>query len=88
MEKVIANKKLFVALSILILSYWLLCKSIGVYKYTILGVLYEVLWFPMIAMLFLLPIINTYAIFKSKNSLVHYFNLALNLITILIVFLM
>lgn len=88
MEKVIANKKLFVALSILILSYWLLCKSIDVYKYTILGVLYEVLWFPMIAMLFLLPIINTYAIFKNKNCLVHYFNLALNLITILIVFLM
>lgn len=88
MEKVIANKKLFVALSILILSYWLLCKTIDVYKYTILGVLSEILWFPMIAMLFLLPIINTYAIFKNKISLVHYFNLALNIISILIVFLM
>ena len=88
MEKVITNKKNIIALSFLILSYWLLCKTIDVYKYTILGVLSEILWFPMIAMLFLLPIINTYAIFKSKNSLVHYFNLALNLTTILIVFLM
>lgn len=88
MEKVITNKKLIIALSILILSYWLLCKTIDVYKYTILGVLSEILWFPMIAMLFLLPIINTYAIFKNKNSLFLYFNLALNLITILIVFLM
>ena len=88
MEKVITNKKLIIALSILILSYWLLCKTIDVYKYTILGVLSEILWFPMIAMMFLLPIINTYAIFKNKNSLFLYFNLALNIITILIVFLM
>lgn len=88
MENAITNKKLFVVFSVLILSYWLLCKTIDVYKYTILGVLYEILWFPMIAMLFLLPIINTYAIFKNKNSLIHYFNLALNLITILIVFVM
>lgn len=88
MEKVITNKKLIIALSILILSYWLLCKTIDVYKYTILGVLSEIFWFPMIAMLFLLPIINTYAIFKNKNSLFLYFNLALNIITILIVFLM
>ncbi len=88
MEKLIANKKLIITLSILILSYWLLCKTIDIYKYTILGVLYEILWFPMLALLFLLPIINTYAIFKNKNSLFLYFNLALNLITILIVFLM
>jgi hypothetical protein len=88
MEKLIANKKLIIALSILILSYWLLCKTIDVYKITILGVLYEILWLPMLVLLFLLPIINTYAIFKNKNSLIHYFNLALNLITILIVFLM
>jgi hypothetical protein len=88
MEKVITNKKLIIALSILILSYWLLCKTLDVYKYTIIGVLSEILWFPMIAMLFLLPIINTYAIFKNKNSLFLYFNLALNIITILIVFLM
>lgn len=88
MEKLITNKKLFVVFNILILSYWLLCKTIDVYKYTIIGVLSEILWFPMIAMLFLLPIINTYAIFKNKNSLFLYFNLALNIITILIVFLM
>ena len=88
MKKVITNKKLIIALSILILSYWLLSKTIDVYQITIIGVLSEILWFPMIAMLFLLPIINTYAIFKNKNSLFLYFNLALNIITILIVFLM
>ena len=88
MEKLITNKKLLLALSILILSYWLLCKTIDVYKYTILGVLTEILWFPMIAMLFALPILNGYLIIKKQNSLMHYFNLALNLTTILIVFLL
>ncbi len=80
--------KFWLLFTLLSLSYWLLCKTIDVYKYTIIGVLSEILWFPMIAMLFLLPIINTYVIFKNKKSFIHYFNLALNLITILILFLM
>ena len=86
MEKLITNKKLQLAVSIFILLYWLLCKTIDVYKYSILGVLSEILWLPMVVLLFLLPIINLYAIFKNKNSLIHYLNLALNLITGFIVF--
>ena len=86
MDKAITNKKLQLAVSIFILLYWLLCKTIDVYKYAILGVLSEILWLPMVVLLFLLPIINLYAIFKNKNSLIHYLNLALNLITGFFVF--
>ena len=86
MDKVITNKKLHLAVSIFILLYWLLCKTIDVYKYAILGVLSEILWLPIVVLLFLLPIINLYAIFKNKNSLIHYLNLALNLITGFFVF--
>ena len=88
MEKLITNEKLLLALSSSMLLYWLLRKITDIYQITVLGVIYEILWLPMLALLFLLPIINTYAIFKNKNSLFLYFNLALNLITILIVFLM
>ena len=88
MEKLITNEKLLLALSSSMLLYWLLGKITDIYQITVLGVIYEILWLPMLALLFLLPIINTYAIFKNKNSLFLYFNLALNLITILIVFLM
>jgi hypothetical protein len=88
MEKLITNKKLLLVLSSSMLLYWLLGKITDVYQITVLGVLYEILWFPMLVLLFILPIINTYAIFKNKNSLIHYFNLALNLTTILIVFLL
>jgi hypothetical protein len=87
MEKLITNEKLLLALSSSMLLYWLLGKITDIYQITVLGVIYEILWLPMLALLFLLPIINTYAIFKNKNSLFLYFNLALNIITILIVFL-
>ena len=87
MEKLITNEKLLLALSSSMLLYWLLGKITNIYQITVLGVIYEILWLPMLALLFLLPIINTYAIFKNKNSLFLYFNLALNIITILIVFL-
>jgi len=87
MEKLIANKKLHFALSISMLLFWLLSKTIDVYQITFLGVLYEIIWLPMLVMLFVLPIINTYSLFKIKNSLMSYFSLALNIITIVIVFL-
>lgn len=86
MEKLITNKKLFFALSISMLLYWFLSKTIDVYQITIFGVLYEILWFPMLVFLFFLPILNAYTIFKNKNNLIPYFSLALNIITVVIVF--
>jgi hypothetical protein len=87
MEKLIPNKKILLFLSISMLIYWLLCNTIDVYKYTILGVFYEILWLPMLAMLFVLPMINTYSMLNIKNRLIHYFSLLINIITLLIVFL-
>lgn len=82
-----ANKKLHFALSSSMLLYWLLNKTIDVYQIAILGVLYEILWLPMLILFIVLPILNTYTIFKNKNNLIPYFSLALNVITIIIVFL-
>lgn len=81
------NKNPLLVLSISMLLFWLLSKTIDVYQITFLGVLYEIIWLPMLVMLFVLPIINTYSLFKIKNSLMSYFSLALNIITIVIVFL-
>ncbi len=87
MEKLITNKKLLLVLSSSMLLYWLLSKTIDVYQITIIGVLYEIIWLPMFALFIVLPILNIYIIFKNKNSLMSYFSLALNIITLLIVFL-
>jgi hypothetical protein len=84
---VFTNKNPLLVLSISMLLFWLLSKTIDVYQITFLGVLYEIIWLPMLVMLFVLPIINTYSLFKIKNSLMSYFSLALNIITIVIVFL-
>jgi hypothetical protein len=70
---VFTNKKLHLVLSSSMLLYWLLSKTIDVYNITISGVLYEMLWLPMLVMLFFLPIINTYSLFKAKNNLIPYF---------------
>ena len=80
------NKNPLLVLSISMLLFWLLSKTIDVYQITFLGVLYEIIWLPMLVMLFVLPIINIYSLFKIKNSLMSYFSLALNIITIVIVF--
>ena len=69
------------------LLYWLFSKTIDVYQITIIGVLYEIIWLPMIVMFIVLPILNTFSLFKTKNNLMSYFSLALNIITLLIVFL-
>jgi hypothetical protein len=87
MEKLITNKKLLLTISSSILLYWLLCNTIDVYKFAVLGVFYEILWLPMLILFIILPILNTYTIFKNKNNLIPYFSLALNVITIVIVFL-
>jgi hypothetical protein len=87
MEKLITNKKLLLVLSSSMLLYWLLSKTIDVYQITIIGVLYEIIWLPMLVLFIVLPILNTYSLIKNKNSLMSYFGLALNVITVLIVFL-
>ncbi len=87
MERLIANKKLLLVLSSSMLLYWLFSKTIDVYQITIIGVLYEIIWLPMIVMFIVLPILNTFSLFKTKNNLMSYFSLALNIITLLIVFL-
>ncbi|WP_353078911.1 hypothetical protein [Flavobacterium sp.] len=87
MEKLIANKKLLLVLSSSMLLYWLLSKTIDVYQITIIGVLYEIIWLPMLVLFIVLPILNTYSLIKNKNCLMSYFSLAFNVITLLIVFL-
>ena len=75
-------------LSWLITSYWLLNKIINVYAVTIVGVIYEILWLPMIVLLFVAPIFNLYIIISSNYKPVNYLILLVNCITLLLVFLL
>jgi hypothetical protein len=79
------KKQLILALSIGMLIYWFLSKVIDVYQIAIVGVFYEILWFPMMVLIVLLPILNSYFIFKEPNKLLNYISLTLNVVTFVIV---
>jgi hypothetical protein len=61
------SKILFV-LSIFILAYWSIGRSINVYQYAIVGAIYEIMWLFMLLALFGLPIIALIFLIKEKFS--------------------
>jgi hypothetical protein len=75
-------------LSWLITSYWLLDKVINVYAIAFVGVIYELLWLPMVALLFIAPVYNLYVIISSHNKVENYLILLVNFVTLLLVFLL
>jgi len=85
MKLIMIKKQLILALSIGMLIYWFLSKVIDVYQIAIVGVFYEILWFPMMVLIVLLPILNSYFIFKEPKKLLNYISLTLNVVTFVIV---
>ena len=85
MKLIMIKKQLILALSIGMLIYWFLSKVIDVYQIAIVGVFYEILWFPMMVLVVLLPILNSYFIFKEPKKLLNYISLTLNVVTFVIV---
>jgi hypothetical protein len=75
-------------LSWLITTYWLLDKVINVYAITFVGVIYELLWLPMVVLLFVAPVFNLYVIITSHNKAINYLILLVNCVTLLLVFLL
>lgn len=48
--------KLFLLSSLVVSAFWISSQIIDVYRYTVVGVIYEILWFPMIGLLAVLPV--------------------------------
>jgi len=60
-----AGKIVFI-LSIIISGYWLLSRGINIYRFALVGAIYEMLWLPALLGLFLLPIISLLMLIKEK----------------------
>ena len=60
-EKVIAYNRrrglLLAGLTIIVSIFWILGRSIDVYKYEVVGAIFEILWLPMTAMLVIVPLL-------------------------------
>jgi hypothetical protein len=53
-------------LSILSSGFWWLGQAINIYHYAAVGAIFELLWLPVVAMLFVLPIISVVMLVKEK----------------------
>jgi hypothetical protein len=75
------------ALSIIIPLTWYLGKSIDVYQFKLVGAFFEIIWLPMFAILFALPVISFVFWLKNKFSLrsLYFYSLLLSVISILLI---
>ena len=62
------SKVVFI-LSILSSGFWCLGQVMNVYRFTLVGVLYEILWLPALGVIFLLPIFSLLFLVKEKGSI-------------------
>ncbi len=62
------QSKIILVLSLLVLTYWVITSLIDVYQYPVVGAIYELLWFPLLLLFFVLPIVNLVMFVKNKFS--------------------
>ena len=62
-------KRSILYVSILVFLFWTCSRFINVYRFALVGAIFEILWLPMILMLFCLPVISCYYLFKEKFSI-------------------
>ena len=75
------TSKIVFILSIAVAGYWCLGQLINVYRFALLGAIFEMLWLPALAMLVGLPIISLIVVVKEKFT-VQSLNIYSMLITI------
>jgi hypothetical protein len=78
------TSKIVFILSIVSSGYWWLGQEINVYSSAIVGAIFEMLWLPFLAMLFLLPILSLILLVKEKVNVrsLYIYSLLINLVTI------
>jgi len=67
-KKNIWDKILFVS-SVIIFLCWLFTYFFNVYKYPVVGAIFEIIWLPMLAGIFIIPIISLFFWIKEKFPL-------------------
>jgi hypothetical protein len=81
-----AIKALFY-LSVITIIYWAIVVYTDVYKFAIVGVIYELLWLPLLASVFIIPVISFIQIISAKPinlKLTQLYTFLISLLTILL----
>ena len=61
--------KIFFLLSLIVFLFWLLAGVINVYHFSVVGAIFEILWLPVIAITFGLPVFSFIYWVKKKFNL-------------------
>lgn len=79
------TSKIVLILSVFVSIFWILGSTINIYSYILVGAIFEMLWLPVIAMTYVLPIISFIFLFKKKFNLksLYLYCILLQLITFL-----
>ncbi len=81
------TSKIVLALSLIVFLFWLQGWVINIYHITIVGVIYEIMWLPVIALTFVLPVLILLLWFKEKFNLRSLYFYSLILLTATVLFL-
>lgn len=83
------TSKLYFLLSMIVFIFWLLSRLINVYHFTLVGVVFEILWLPVILLTFALPVLSLISWSKEKFNFqsLHLFTLIIIAITALMIIL-
>jgi len=81
------SKVLFI-ISIVMFVYWISGRWIDIYKYDIVGAIFEILWIFMILGLLALPVVSMLLLMKEKFTFrsLHFYTSVIAAITLLLLF--
>jgi hypothetical protein len=57
------------SLSIVIFLFWALGQMTNVYRFALIGAIYELLWLPMLMMIFILPVFSFVFLVREKFNI-------------------
>ena len=78
------KSKIIFLLSILVSTIWLLGRAINIYQFAVVGAIFEMLWLPVLGMIFLLPILSLIFLLKEKINVrsLYIYSMLINFATI------
>jgi hypothetical protein len=62
------TSKIVFILSVIVSLFWIFGQIINVYHFALVGAIFEMLWFPVVAMTAVLPIVSIIFLIKEKFS--------------------
>lgn len=78
---------LILTLSVLVAIYWGIGKLVNVYSSSFVGAVFEILWLPMLLLLFVLPAASAFYWYKNlfKLNSVYFFSLLISVASLVMI---